>query len=220
MKLIFKNQSTELFSGRRPNIKIDRSILLPSVMPISLKVIEEDQEIDIDQSNIESFYRKVKYVSIDEQEEKPKVYLTMEYHVSSMNKIKGILEQVCDFALSPIEKTSLVRQYSTSSTAITFKMNQKLFYVLLSMIGISSALPIGQEHDDTYDLSSNDYIPAENLELTEEDFHRSKRQADHFKYHNKINSDPQTFFNAAGGGNFHNRHNWDGNIAVSAGAKA
>ncbi|CAF1342676.1 unnamed protein product [Rotaria sordida] len=87
------------------------------------------------------------------------------------------------------------------------------------MIGISSALPVGQEHDDTYNLSSNDYIPAENLELTEEDFHRTKRQADQFKYHNKINSDPQTFFNAAGGGNFHNRHNWDGNIAVSAGAK-
>ncbi|CAF3944462.1 unnamed protein product [Rotaria sp. Silwood1] len=119
MKLIFKNQSTELFNGRKPNIKIDRSILLPSVIPISLKIIEEDQEIYIDQSNIESFYRKVKYVSIDEQEEKPKVYLTMEYHVSSMNKIKGILEQVCDFALSPTEKTSLVRQYSTSSTAST-----------------------------------------------------------------------------------------------------
>ncbi|UJR12729.1 hypothetical protein I4U23_016903 [Adineta vaga] len=98
---VLRTQSTGLLDGRRPNIKINRGHLHPSVVPISLKVIEEDQETRINSSTIEAFYRKVKYVSIDEQQDKPKVSSTMEYHVSPIIMDQEILEQVYDFALSP-----------------------------------------------------------------------------------------------------------------------
>lgn len=62
-------------------------------------------------------------------------------------------------------------------------MNRKLFYILLAVIGVSSALPVGQEHGDINDLSANGYVPAdgyvpaENTELNEEDLSdRNKRQ--------------------------------------------
>ncbi|CAF1065628.1 unnamed protein product [Adineta steineri] len=102
--LVLRPQSTGLFDGRRPNIKINRSLLHSSVVPISLKVIEEDQETRIYPLISEAFYRKVKYVSIDEQQDKPKVTSTMEYHVSPISKDQDMLKQVCDFALLPTEE--------------------------------------------------------------------------------------------------------------------
>ncbi|CAF3143665.1 unnamed protein product [Rotaria sp. Silwood2] len=114
--LVFNSQSTALLSGHKQNIKIDRSIFHSSIAPIGLKIIEEDQQTHIDQPTIESFYRKVRYVSIDEQQEKPKVALTMEYHVSPINKNENVLENVCDFAFAPTEKVSSMRTDSASST--------------------------------------------------------------------------------------------------------
>ncbi|CAF3568479.1 unnamed protein product [Rotaria sp. Silwood1] len=117
MNLVFKSPSTALLSGRKPNIKIDRSVLLASVLPISLKIIEEDQQTNTHHPTIESFYRKIRYVSIDEQQEKPKLSSTIEYHVSPIDKNENVLENVCDFAFHPTEKSLLIPVNSTSSTA-------------------------------------------------------------------------------------------------------
>jgi len=100
--LVFKAESKDLLTDRRPNIKIDRNLLRPSVILISLKVIEEDQPTVINQLTSEAFYRSVKYVSIDEQKDKPKILSSLEYHVTPINKNKDILKEVCDFALSPL----------------------------------------------------------------------------------------------------------------------
>ncbi|CAF3334014.1 unnamed protein product [Rotaria socialis] len=116
MRLIFKSQLTELFSGRKPNIKIDRSILCSSVIPIGLKILEEDQVDGMNQSTTESFYRKVRYVPIDEQQTKPNVLLTMEYHVSPLSKKNGILAQVCNSAFIPTEEALLIRGQAAAST--------------------------------------------------------------------------------------------------------
>jgi len=99
---VFKAESKDLLTDRKPYIKIDRNLLRPSVILISLKVIDEDQPTVINQLTIEAFYRTVKYVSIDEQKEKPKVLSSLEYHVTPINKNKDILKEVCDFALSPL----------------------------------------------------------------------------------------------------------------------
>ncbi len=115
--LIFQTQSKELLKDRKPYIKIDRNLLRSSVVPISLKVIDEDQPTVINQLSSEAFYRTVKYVSMNEQQDKPKVFSTLEYHVSPISKDKDVLEEICGFALSPIERFSLDRRYSTQSTA-------------------------------------------------------------------------------------------------------
>ncbi|CAF1279555.1 unnamed protein product [Rotaria magnacalcarata] len=116
MRLIFKSQSTELLSGRKPNIKIDRSILCSSVIPIGLKILEEDQADGMNQSTTESSYRIVRYVPIDEQQTKPNVLLTMEYHVSPISKKNGILAQVCNSAFIPTEQALLIRGQAAAST--------------------------------------------------------------------------------------------------------
>ncbi|CAF1347318.1 unnamed protein product [Rotaria magnacalcarata] len=87
------------------------------------------------------------------------------------------------------------------------------------MIGISNTLPVEQEHEDIYDLSANGYVSPVNVEPAEEDlFHRTKRQANKFRYPPETTRHPQTFFGAVGGGTISNRDNWSGNIANSAGA--
>jgi hypothetical protein len=122
---IFETDSTGLLGGHKPYITIDRELFRSSVIPISLKVIDEDQQTEINQSAIEAFYRKVKYVSIKVQQNKPKVSSTLEYHVLPISKNENVLEEVCDFALSPIARSSLDRRYSTSSTASS--MSNSLF---------------------------------------------------------------------------------------------
>jgi hypothetical protein len=100
---VFNGKSKDLLTDRKPYIKIDRNLLLPSVVLISLKIIDEDQPTVINELTGEAFYRTVKYVSINEQEGKPKVLSSLEYHVAPINKNKDILEEVCDFALSPLD---------------------------------------------------------------------------------------------------------------------
>lgn len=115
--LIFQSQSKDLLKDRKPNFKIDRSLLRSSVIPISLKIIGEDQPTSISSLPSESFFRTVKYVSINEQQGKPKVYSTLEYHVSPISKDKSFLDEICDFVLHPIERASSNRINSASSTA-------------------------------------------------------------------------------------------------------
>lgn len=112
---IFKGSSKKLLTEHKPNIKIDRDVLLSSVVPISLKIIVEDQSKDIDGSESESFYRKVRYVAINERQEKRTVPSTLEYHVTPIRK--DILEHVCASALSPIEKLASSGKSGKSSTA-------------------------------------------------------------------------------------------------------
>ncbi|CAF1186741.1 unnamed protein product [Rotaria sordida] len=115
---IFKSsQATNLLSGRKPNIEINTNLLQSSVKPISLKIIEQDIRTKINQTEINGFYREVKYVSISEQQEKSKVSPTIEYHTSPITKEERLLEQICDFVISPIEKFSSDRPYSTTSMA-------------------------------------------------------------------------------------------------------
>lgn len=115
--LIFQSQSKDLLKDRKPNIKIDRSILRSTIIPISLKIIDEDQQTQIDQSTAEAFYRSVKYVSINEQKDKPKVYSTLEYHVLPISKDKEFLNEICSFALAPIERTASDQKESSASAA-------------------------------------------------------------------------------------------------------
>ncbi|CAF4113594.1 unnamed protein product, partial [Rotaria sordida] len=115
---VFKSsQATNLLSGRKPNIEINTNLLQSSVKPISLKIIEQDIRTKINQTEINGFYREVKYVSISEQQEKSKVSPTIEYHTSPITKEERLLEQICDFVISPIEKFSSDRPYSTTSMA-------------------------------------------------------------------------------------------------------
>ncbi len=114
---VFQTESKQLLTDRKPYIKIDRTLLRSSVIPISLKVIEEDQDIEINQFITEAFYRKVIYVSINERQDKPKVFSTLEYHVSPISKGKDVFEDVCSSALSQIKKLSSNPIYSISSTA-------------------------------------------------------------------------------------------------------
>ncbi len=115
--LIFKSQSKELLTDRKPHIKIDRECLHSSVISISLKVIDEDEQVEVNQFITEAFYRKVKYVSINVGKDKPKVFSTLEFHVSPISKDKDVFDDVCKSALSPIERGSSDRRCSTSSTA-------------------------------------------------------------------------------------------------------
>ncbi|CAF3761427.1 unnamed protein product [Rotaria sp. Silwood1] len=66
---------------------------------------------------VDAFYREVKYVSICEQQEKSKVSSSIEYHTSPITKDERLFEQICDFVISPFEKFSIDRPYSTSSIA-------------------------------------------------------------------------------------------------------
>ncbi len=115
--LIFQTESRELLTDRKPNIKIDRKLLRSSIIPISLRIIDEDQQTDIGRSTIEAFYRKVKYVSINAQQDKPKAYPTLEYHVTQISKNKDVWQEVCKLALSPIERLPLARRQSAASNA-------------------------------------------------------------------------------------------------------
>ncbi|CAF0893708.1 unnamed protein product [Adineta ricciae] len=101
--LILRSKSTGLLDGRKPNIKINRDLLQSSIIPINLKIINEDQQTLIDPSITQSIYRKVKYISIDEQQDKPKLISSMEYRVSPITKDQNILNDICDTALPSIE---------------------------------------------------------------------------------------------------------------------
>ncbi|CAF5001728.1 unnamed protein product, partial [Rotaria sp. Silwood1] len=105
---VFKSsQTTNLLSGRKPNIEINVNLLQSSVKPISLKMIEQDIRTNINQMEVDAFYREVKYVSICEQQEKSKVSSSIEYHTSPITKDERLFEQICDFVISPIEKFSI-----------------------------------------------------------------------------------------------------------------
>lgn len=114
---VFKTKSTDILTGRKPNIKINRELLRSSVIPISLKIIEEDKPTHINQPGIDAFHRKVKYVSINERQDKPTGSSTLEYHVTPIKKSKDVLIEIFDFALSPIEKHAPSEKPARSSNA-------------------------------------------------------------------------------------------------------
>ena len=114
---VFTGASDGLLGGRKPNITINRSLLRSSVVPISLKIIEEEQSTDTIEAEIDSFYRTVKYVSLNEGQDKPKKSLTLEYHVTPLNKNKDALEKICQLALSPLERARISGQPSMATTA-------------------------------------------------------------------------------------------------------
>lgn len=99
MNSIFNSSTEPQLSGRKPNILINPTILKNGVTPLFLKVLDEDREVYI-KDGMDSFYRKVHYVSLDETQEKPSVLSTMEYHVGPIEK--DFLEQICRFACSPV----------------------------------------------------------------------------------------------------------------------
>jgi hypothetical protein len=102
---VFKSpEATDLLSGRKPNIQIDRKLLQSSIIPISLKVMNQDRQTRSVESGIVSFYREVIYVSINEQQEKPKTLSTMEYHASPISTNEETLKRICDLAISPTDK--------------------------------------------------------------------------------------------------------------------
>ena len=103
---VFRTQATELLSGRSPEIIIDHDILNPELMPIRLKIIAGDHQPAMNCSDIDTFYRKVKYVSTDKQQAKPVVLSTLEYHASPISKNDDILERVCVDGLAPAKATS------------------------------------------------------------------------------------------------------------------
>ena len=111
---IFNGSSKGLLTNRKPNIVIDRSLLHSSVIVISLKVIDDDQPAGRMPSEIETFYRTVKYVPIND---KPKARRTLEYHVTPMTKNKDSLEQICRYAFLPVENRASSGKSGPSSKA-------------------------------------------------------------------------------------------------------
>lgn len=101
MRLTFNSASTKLLTGKKPHLKIDRSILHSSVISMALKILDEDREPYIKSSITESFYRIVRYVSIEETQEKPEILATLEYHASPMNK--DVIDRICDIVCCPVE---------------------------------------------------------------------------------------------------------------------
>lgn len=101
---VFKGASEDLLTGRKPNITVNHSLLRSSVAPISLKIIEEEQSTDTIAADTDSFYRTVKYVSLNEGQNKSKASSTLEYHVTPMNKNKEALEKISQIALSPLKE--------------------------------------------------------------------------------------------------------------------
>lgn len=114
---IFKGASKGLLTDRKPNVNIDRSLLHSAVILISLKVLDDDQFVDRMPSDTQAFYREVKYVTINERQDKPKSFSTLEYHVVPMNKNKAYLEQICNFAFLPNDNPNTSEKSGRSAKA-------------------------------------------------------------------------------------------------------
>ena len=111
------SDSTDLLTGKKPNIIIKQDLLQANIMQLRLKIVEEKLIDNSGSSDYQRYYREVKYVSLSQEQVKSKVFETLEFLTVSITKDDDLLSRVCDDATSVVDNKQLVQQSGAASNA-------------------------------------------------------------------------------------------------------
>jgi hypothetical protein len=111
------SDSTDLLTGKKPNIIIKQDLLQANIVQLRLKIVEEKLIDNSGSSDYQRYYREVKYVSLSQEQVKSKAFETVEFLTVSITKDDDLLTRVCDNATSLVENKQLVQQSGATSNA-------------------------------------------------------------------------------------------------------
>ena len=107
---IFKETPSDLLNDAQPITQINQNVLRFSVVPISLKIIDEEQMMPLMESTQEPRFRNIGYLLFNSEHNHVKILNTMEYRIHPIPKNKDILKEICDEVISTIEPAAFSSQ--------------------------------------------------------------------------------------------------------------